>query len=126
MSPQVGLAVCFSYSSSSNPDYPNAERQQNHLEIPNFSQSNLMILRFVDKPEFFDARLWRVAGSGHKFLNLGFIDLLSDSRSMKPRFRNANLLITHVFDTCVELLAVLHISHAQGRSVDLCMEIATD
>ena len=28
------------------------------------SQSNLKILRFVDKPEFSDARLWRVAGSG--------------------------------------------------------------
>jgi len=65
MSSQVGLAVYFSYSSWSNPDYPNAEWQQNHLEIPNFSQSNLKILRFVDKPEFFDARLWRVAGSGY-------------------------------------------------------------
>ena len=54
------------YYSWSNPDYPNAERQQNHLEIPNFSQSNLKILMLVDKPEFFVARLWRVAGSGYK------------------------------------------------------------
>jgi len=61
------------------------------------------ILRFVDKPEFCDAR---------------------GSRSMKPRFRNANLLITHVVDSCVKLLAVLHISSAQGRSVDLSVEIA--
>jgi len=38
------------------------------LEIPNFSQSNLKILRFVDKPEFFDARCWRVAGSWYKTL----------------------------------------------------------
>ena len=48
----------------------------------------------------------RVAGSG-----------VQDSKSMKPRLRNANLLITHVLDSCVRLLAVLHISSAQGRSV---------
>jgi len=30
------------------------------VEIPNFSQSNLKILRFVHKPEFCKARLWRV------------------------------------------------------------------
>ena len=39
--------------------------------------------------------------------------------------RNANLLLTHVLDSCVELLAVLHISSAQGRLVDLSVEIAT-
>ena len=37
----------------------------------------LKILRFMDKPEFCDARLWRVTGSG-----------VQDSRSMKPRFRS--------------------------------------
>ena len=74
----------------------------------------LKILRFVDTPQFCDARLWRVAGSG-----------VQDSRSMKPRFRNTNLLIIHVLDLCVNLLAVLHISSAQGRSVDLSVEIAT-
>ena len=47
-----------------------------------------------------------------------------DGRSMKPRFRNTNLLITHVLDSCVKLLAVLHISNAQGRSVNLSVEIA--
>ena len=50
---------------------------------------------------------------------------IQDICSMKPRFRNANLLITHVLDQCVKLLAVLHISGAQGRSVDLSVEIAT-
>jgi len=35
---------------------------------------------------------------------------VQDSRSMKPRFRNANLLITHVLDSCVKFLVVLHIS----------------
>jgi len=45
--------------------------------------------------------------------------------SMKPRFRNANLPITYVLDRCVKLLAVLHISSAQGRSVDLSVEVAT-
>ena len=38
---------------------------------------------------------------------------------MRPRFKNANLLITHVLDSCVKLLAVLHILSAQGQSVDL-------
>jgi len=48
-----------------------------------------------------------------------------DICSMKPRFRNADLLITHVLDRCVKLLAVLHISSAQGPpSVDLSVEIA--
>jgi len=37
---------------------------------------------------------------------------------MQPRIRKAYLLITHVLDSCVKLLAVLHISSAQGRSVD--------
>ena len=40
-----------------------------------------------------------------------------DSRSMQPRIRKARLLITHVLDSCVKLLAVLHISSAQDRSV---------
>jgi len=48
----------------------------------------------------------RVAGGGAQ-----------DSRSMKPRIRNAHLLITHALDSCAKLLAVLHISSAQGRSV---------
>ena len=39
--------------------------------------------------------------------------------------RNANLLLTHVLDSCVKLLVVLPISSAQGRSVDLSVEIAT-
>ena len=30
-----------------------------------------------------------------------------DSRSMKPRFRNASLVLTHVLDSCVKLLTVL-------------------
>ena len=71
----------------------------------------LKILRLVDKPEFCDARL---AGSR-----------VQDICSMKPRFRNPNLLITYVLDWCVKLLAVLHISSAQGWSVDLSVEIAT-
>jgi len=65
----------------------------------------------VEKPEFCDAR---VAGSG-----------VQNICSMKPRIRNANLLITHSLDRCVKLLAVLHISSAQGRSVDLSVKIAT-
>jgi len=55
-----------------------------------------------------------VAGSG-----------VQDICTMKPRFRNSNLHITHVSDQCVKLLAVLHMSSAQGRSVDLSVEIAT-
>jgi len=55
-----------------------------------------------------------VAGSG-----------LQDICSMKPRLKNANFLITHVFEWCEKLLAVLHKSSAQGRSVDLSVEIAT-
>jgi hypothetical protein len=43
---------------------------------------------------------------------------IQDSRSMQPRIRKALLLITHVLDSCVKLLAVLHISSVQGRSVD--------
>jgi len=54
-----------------------------------------------------------VAGSG-----------VQDICPMKPRFRNVNLLTTHVLDQCQKLLAVLHISSAQGRSVDLSVEIA--
>ena len=48
-----------------------------------------------------------------------------DSRSMKPGFRNASLLITHVLDMCVKLLVVSNISSVQGQSVDLSVEIAT-
>jgi len=43
---------------------------------------------------------------------------IQDSGSMKPRIRNTDLLITHVLDSCVKILAVLHISSAQGQSVD--------
>jgi len=49
----------------------------------------------------------RVAGGG-----------VQDSKSMQPRIRKAHLLITHVLDSCVKLLTVLHLSSAQGRSVD--------
>jgi len=55
-----------------------------------------------------------VAGSG-----------VQDICTMKPRLRNSNLLITHVSDQCVKLLAVSNISRAQSRSVDLSVEIAT-
>jgi len=44
---------------------------------------------------------------------------------MKPGFRNANFLITHVLDMCLKLLVVSNISSAQGQSVDLLVEIAT-
>jgi len=47
---------------------------------------------------------------------------VQDSRSMQLRIRKAHLLITHVLDSCVKLLAVLHISSAQGRSVDRTSE----
>jgi len=67
-----------------------------------------------DKPEFSDARLWRVAERA-----------VQGSRSMKPRFRNANLLITHVLDMCVKILVVSNISSAQGRSVVLSVAITT-
>jgi len=40
-----------------------------------------------------------------------------DIRSMKPRIRNIHLLITYALDSCAKLLAVLHTSSAQGRSV---------
>ena len=43
---------------------------------------------------------------------------IHDSWSMKPRIRNAHLLITRAADPCVKLLAVLQISSAQGRSAD--------
>ena len=33
---------------------------------------------------------------------------IQDSGSMKPRIRNAHLLITNALDSCVKLLAVLH------------------
>jgi len=72
----------------------------------------LEISRFVDKPEFCDVRMWRAAGRA-----------VQDSRSMKPRLRNANLLITHVLDMCVKLLVVSNISTAQGLSVDLSVRI---
>ena len=52
--------IFFSYSSWSNQDYPMPNGRTFTLEIPNFSQSNLTILRFVDKPEFCKARLWKV------------------------------------------------------------------
>jgi len=51
--------------------------------------------------------------------------MVQGSRSMKPRLRNANLLITHVFDMCVKLLVVFNISSAQGLSVDLSVRITT-
>ena len=44
---------------------------------------------------------------------------------MKLRFRNANVLLIRVFDLCVKLLTVLHISNAQGRLVDLSVTIET-
>jgi len=50
---------------------------------------------------------------------------VQDIFSMKPIIRNSNLLITHVLDQCLKLLAVLHLSSAQGRSVDLYVEITT-
>jgi len=68
----------------------------------------------VDKPEFCDARLRRVTGSG-----------VQDIRSMKPRFRKANLLITHILDPCMKLVVVLHISSVQGQSVHLSVTITT-
>ena len=43
---------------------------------------DLKVLRFVDKPEFCDAK--RVAGS-----------VIQDICSMKPRFRKTNFIITH-------------------------------
>jgi len=46
-------------------------------------------------------------------------------RSMKLRFRDDNVLLIRVFDLCVKLLTVLHISNAQGRSVDLSVTIET-
>ena len=49
----------------------------------------------------------RVAGGG-----------VQDIRSMKPIIRKSHLLITHILDSCVKLLAVLHISSAQGQSAD--------
>jgi len=60
------------------------------------------------------ARLRRVAGSG-----------VQDIRSMKQRFRKANLVITHVLDSCTKLVVVLHISSVQGRPVHLSATIAT-
>jgi len=77
--------IHFSYFFWNNPGYPNAKRQHNHLEIPDFAQSNLKILKFADKLEFYDARLWRVAGSGYKIAG---------------QWSQANLLITHVLDSC--------------------------
>jgi len=43
---------------------------------------------------------------------------VQNSRSMKAIIRDAYLLITPVLDSCEKLLVVLHISSAQGRSVD--------
>jgi len=45
-----------------------------------------------------------------------------DSRSMKPRVRNANLLITHVLHSCVKLLAVqfAYITFTGSISGSLC------
>ena len=46
---------------------------------------------------------------------------VQDNRSMQPRIRKAHLLITHVLDSCVKLLAVLHISSAGSiRRPHLC------
>jgi len=72
-----------------------------NAQLPTSLRAMSKILRFVDKPEFCDARLLRVTGSG-----------VQDSMSMEPRFRNANLSMTHVLDSCAKLLAVLHISNA--------------
>jgi len=47
------------------------------------------------------------------------VSRVQGSRSMRPKFRNTNKLILHVLDSCVKLLAVLHISNAQCQSVDL-------
>jgi len=66
------------------------------LEIPKFSQGNLKILRFVDTTKIL--RCGVVEGDRER---------VKDNRSMKSRFRNANLVITHVLDSCVKL-AVLH------------------
>jgi len=49
-----------------------------------------------------------VSGSGYKTVG----------QSIKPRFRNANLQIVYVLNSCLKLLAVLHVSRAQGRSVE--------
>jgi len=54
------------------------------------------------------------------------VSRVQDSRSMMPRFRNTNHPILHVLDSCVKLLAVLHISRAQCQSVDLCRVEASD
>jgi len=76
-----------------------------------------------EKSQYFDVReqtaiLWcEVVECGRK--------LVQDNRSMKS-FRNANLVIKHVLDMCVKLLVVSKISSAQGQSVDLSVEIATD
>jgi len=69
-------------------------------------------------------RLWTNQNSAMRGCG-GWQGAGQDSRSMKPRFRNANLLITHVLESCVKLLAVLHISSAKGQLVDLSVEIAT-
>ena len=47
----------------------------------------------------------------------GWQGVVQDSRSMKPRFRNTNLLITHVLDMCVKLLIVSNISSAHSTSL---------
>jgi len=91
-------------------------------KIPNFSQSNLKILRTVDKPNFCDARLRRVAGSGYTTVGQWSQDL---STNFLITHVLDSCVITHVLDSCVKLLAGLHISSVQGRSVDLPVEIAT-
>ena len=50
---------------------------------------------------------------------------VQDIRSMKQRFRKANLVITHVLDSCTKLVVVLHMLSVQGRSVHLSATIAT-
>ena len=47
---------------------------------------------------------------------------LHERRSMKPRFRNANLLIINVLDSCVKLLTVhvAHIKYTGSISGPLC------
>jgi len=51
--------------------------------------------------------------------------VVQGSRAMMPRFRNANLLITHVLDMCAKILVVSNTSSAQGQSVDLFVRITT-
>jgi len=49
---------------------------------------------------------------------VGGRERIQDSRSIQTRIRNAHLLIKNVLDSCVKLLALLHISSGKGRSAD--------